>query len=124
MKKKLSSLLIFFMITLVSNAQDVPETAIKQGKAIITPYIGFPNLITTVIQNTYEATHREIEQLHVGSVGPFGINASYLITDHVAVGGEISYASTTIQWRENRTVEENDSIKFPFAIEFFTPFAH
>jgi hypothetical protein len=123
MKKLVSLFLVCISSTQFSLSQTNPETPVTTGKTFITPFIGFPNLLTTVIQNAYELSNHQIEQLHVKSIGPIGIGASYLITDRLALGGEVSYASTSIEWKEKGTAAENDSTKFsiPYRFELKAP---
>lgn len=95
-----------------------PPKSIHKGSVTITPFIGFPNLLTAALQNTYELTNQKKEQLSITGVGPLGIRAEFFITDHIAVGGEISYASTTIQWKEKGTIKLNDSSSVPYDYSF------
>lgn len=122
--KKLASLFLIWMVsTQFSHSQTTSERLVPTGKIFITPFIGFPNLLTTVVENAYELSNHPIEQLHVKSIGPIGIGASYLITDRLALGGEVSYASTSIEWKEKGTAAENDSTKFsiPYRFELKAP---
>lgn len=107
---------IFLHQTLTAQTQ--PVKPFQKGSVTLTPFFGFPNLLTAAIQNTYELTNQKKEQLTIEGVGPFGIRAQYFITDHIAVGGEISYASTTIQWKEKGTIKLNDSTSVPYYYTF------
>lgn len=111
-------LLTLFFPVQTTLAQDTPLTPARKGAITITPYFGFPNLLTAALQNTYELTNQKKEQLRITGIGPIGVRAGYFITDHLAVGGEVSYASTTIQWKESGTLQLNDSTAVPYTYSF------
>ncbi len=81
-------------------------------------FYGFPNLLTAALKNTYELTNQKKEQLSIVGFGPVGLRAEYFITDHLAFGGEISYATTSIQWQEKGNIKMNDSTSIPYNYSF------
>ena len=111
-------LFFFLLITYKSNAQSSPAPFENKHRVTVTPFFGFPNLLTTALQNTYELTNQKKEQLSIEGIGPIGIRISYFITNHLTVGGEISYASTTIQWKEAGTIKLSDSSSIPYTYSF------
>ena len=76
-----------------SNAQ-----AIEEGNVIIDAYYGFPNLYSTIFKAAYESSNST--GLTLGSQGPLGIRAEYLITDKVGFGIDLGMNSSSISYRE------------------------
>ena len=76
-----------------SNAQ-----AIEEGNVIIDAYYGFPNLYSTIFKAAYESSNST--GLTLGSKGPLGIRAEYLITDKVGFGIDLGMNSSSISYRE------------------------
>ncbi|HET6225793.1 MAG TPA: hypothetical protein VFF27_05910 [Bacteroidia bacterium] len=109
----------FILVVQNLNAQTEPILkSVHKGSVTITPYFGFPNLLTAAIQNTYELTNQKKEQLSIRGVGPIGIRAEYFIIDHLAIGGEISYANTRIDWKEKGSLKLPDSTSVPYTYSF------
>ena len=76
-----------------SNAQ-----AIEEGNVIIDAYYGFPNLYSTVFKAAYESSNST--GFNLGSQGPLGIRAEYLITDKVGFGIDLGMNSSSISKSE------------------------
>lgn len=113
------SVLIYLIVIQSATAQTASgDKSIHKGNITFTPYFGFPNLLTAALQNTYELTNQKKEQLSITGVGPVGLRASYFITDHLAIGGEISYTSSSVQWTEKGTIKLNDSTSAPYTYSF------
>lgn len=95
MKKLILPLLALTMMLAPkkSNAQ-----AIEEGNVIIDAYYGFPNLYSTIFKAAYESSNST--GLTLGSQGPLGIRAEYLITDKVGFGIDLGINSSSISYRE------------------------
>ena len=95
MKKLILPLLALTMMLAPkkSNAQ-----AIEEGNVIIDAYYGFPNLYSTVFKAAYESSNST--GLTLGSQGPLGIRAEYLITDKVGFGIDLGMNSSSISYSE------------------------
>ena len=95
MKKLILPLLALTMMlaTTKTNAQ-----ALEQGNVIIDAYYGFPNLYSTVFEAAYESSNST--GLTLGSQGPLGIRAEYLITDKVGFGIDLGMNSSSISYSE------------------------
>jgi outer membrane protein W len=95
MKKLILPLLALTMMlaTTKTNAQ-----ALEQGNVIIDAYYGFPNLYSTIFKAAYESSNST--DLTLGSQGPLGIRAEYLITDKVGFGIDLGMNSSSISYRE------------------------
>ena len=95
MKKLILPLLALTMMLAPkkSNAQ-----AIEEGNVIIDAYYGFPNLYSTVFKAAYESSNST--GLTLGSQGPLGIRAEYLITDKVGFGIDLGMNSSSISKSE------------------------
>jgi outer membrane protein W len=95
MKKLILPLLALTMMLAPTktNAQ-----ALEQGNVIIDAYYGFPNLYSTVFKNLYESSNST--GLTLGSQGPLGIRAEYLITDKVGFGIDLGMNSSSISYSE------------------------
>ena len=95
MKKLILPLLALTMMLTPkkSNAQ-----AIEEGNIIIDAYYGFPNLYSTIFKAAYESSNST--DLTLGSQGPLGIRAEYLITDKVGFGIDLGMNSSSISYRE------------------------
>ena len=95
MKKLILPLLALTMILAPtkSNAQ-----AIEEGNVIIDAYYGFPNLYSTVFKAAYESSNSI--GFNLGSQGPLGIRAEYLITDKVGFGIDLGMNSSSISKSE------------------------
>ena len=95
MKKLILPLLALTMILAPtkSNAQ-----AIEEGNVIIDAYYGFPNLYSTVFKAAYESSNST--GFNLGSQGPLGIRAEYLITDKVGFGIDLGMNSSSISKSE------------------------
>ena len=96
MKKLILPLLALTMMLAPkkSNAQ-----AIEEGNVIIDAYYGFPNLYSTVFKAAYESSNSTGE-LTLGSQGPLGIRAEYLITDKVGLGIDLGMNSSSMSYSE------------------------
>ena len=96
MKKLILPLLALTMMLAPkkSNAQ-----AIEEGNIIIDAYYGFPNLYSTIFKAAYESSNST--DLTLGSQGPLGIRAEYLITDKVGFGIDLGMNSSSIYYSEN-----------------------
>ena len=95
MKKLILPLLALTMILAPtkSNAQ-----AIEEGNVIIDAYYGFPNVYSTVFKAAYESSNST--GFNLGSQGPLGIRAEYLITDKVGFGIDLGMNSSSISKSE------------------------
>lgn len=95
MKKLILPLLVLTMILAPkkSNAQ-----AIEEGNVIIDAYYGFPNLYSSIFRAAYESSNST--SLTLGSQGPLGIRAEYLITDKVGFGIDLGMSSSSISYSE------------------------
>ena len=95
MKKLILPLLALTMMLAPTktNAQ-----ALEQGNVIIDAYYGFPNLYSTVFKTLYESSNST--GLTLGSQGPLGIRAEYLITDKVGFGIDLGMNSSSISFSE------------------------
>lgn len=95
MKKLILPLLALTMMLAPkkSNAQ-----AIEEGNVIIDAYYGFPNLYSTIFKAAYESSNST--GLTLGSQGPLGIRAEYLITDKVGFGIDLGMSSSSISYSE------------------------
>lgn len=95
MKKLILPLLALTMMLAPTktNAQ-----ALEQGNVIIDAYYGFPNLYSTVFKTLYESSNST--GLTLGSQGPLGIRAEYLITDKVGFGIDLGINSSSISYSE------------------------
>ena len=95
MKKLILPLLALTMMLAPTktNAQ-----ALEQGNVIIDAYYGFPNLYSTVFKTLYESSNST--GLTLGSQGPLGIRAEYLITDKVGFGIDLGMNSSSISYSE------------------------
>jgi hypothetical protein len=118
MKKNINTILIFLLLIHATTAQTVSNKSVQKGTVITTPYYGFPNFLTATLKNANEVINQEKEQLHPIGFGPVGMSASYLVTDNLAVGGEVSYASARIQWKEHETLQVADSAGIPRTYHF------
>jgi hypothetical protein len=107
-----------FAVPQPGTAQEPVLKSVYKERITITPYMGFPNLLAAAVQNMYELTNQKKEQLSITGVGPLGIRAAYFITDHLSIGGEVSYASTSIQWKETRAIKLTDSTMVPYTYSF------
>ena len=98
MKKLILPLLALTMMLAPkkSNAQ-----AIEEGNVIIDAYYGFPNLYSTtyfiIIKAAYESLTGTGSTL--GSQGPLGIRAEYLITHKVGFGIDLGMNSSSFSYR-------------------------
>ena len=72
--------------------------ALQQGNVIIDAYYGFPNLYSTVFKALYESSNST--GLTLGSQGPLGFRAEYLITDKVGFGIDLGMNSSSISYSE------------------------
>jgi hypothetical protein len=104
--------------TTTTIAPTPPIKSIHKRNVKVEAFYGFPNLLTAAIKNTYELTNQKKEQLSITGAGPIGLRAEYFITDHLAFGAEISYATTSIQWQERGTLKLNDSLSVPYNYSF------
>ena len=95
MKKLILPLLALTMMLAPTktNAQ-----ALEQGNVIIDAYYGFPNLYSTVFKAAYESSNST--GFNLGSQGPLGIRAEYLITDKVGFGIDLGMNSSSISYSE------------------------
>ena len=95
MKKLILPLLALTMMLAPkkSNAQ-----AIEEGNVIIDAYYGFPNLYSTIFKAAYESSNST--GFTLGSQGPLGIRAEYLITDKVGFGIDLGMNSSSISKSE------------------------
>ena len=95
MKKLILPLLALTMMLAPTktNAQ-----ALEQGNVIIDAYYGFPNLYSTIFKAAYESSNST--GLTLGSQGPLGIRAEYLITDKVGFGIDLGMNSSSISFSE------------------------
>jgi len=95
MKKLILPLLALTMMLAPTktNAQ-----ALEQGNVIIDAYYGFPNLYSAVFKALYESSNST--GLTLGSQGPLGIRAEYLITDKVGFGIDLGMNSSSISYSE------------------------
>jgi len=95
MKKLILPLLALTMMlaTTKTNAQ-----ALEQGNVIIDAYYGFPNLYSAIFKAAYESSNST--GLTLGSQGPLGIRAEYLITDKVGFGIDLGMNSSSISYSE------------------------
>jgi outer membrane protein W len=98
--------------------ETTPIKSIHKRNVKIEAFYGFPNLLTAALKNTYELTNQKKEQLSIAGAGPVGLRAEYFITDHLAFGAEISYATTSIQWQERGTIKLNDTTAIPYNYSF------
>ncbi len=118
MKKVIDLLVVFSFLMHNVNGQNESGQSVYKRDIIITPYIGFPNVLTTVLKNANELANPKKEQVSISAFGPIGINAFYLLTDKLAIGGEMSYSSTEIQWKESGFLEVNDSAGILYTYRF------
>jgi hypothetical protein len=109
MKKYSPVLVILFLSIKLIKAQETSIRSVSKDNLITIPYFGFPNFLTAALQDMHEITNRKKEQLSISDFGPIGLCASYLVSDNLALGGEISYESTHIQWKENEMGNVVDS---------------
>jgi hypothetical protein len=111
---------LFISCTIVAQTETlpVPIKAIHKRNIKLEAFYGFPNLLTATLKNAYELTNQKKEQLSITGTGPIGLRAEYFITDHLAFGTEISYATTSIQWQERGTLKVNDTITVPYNYRF------
>jgi len=72
--------------------------ALQQGNVIIDAYYGFPNLYSAIFKAAYESSNST--GLTLGSQGPLGIRAEYLITDKVGFGIDLGMNSSSISYSE------------------------
>ncbi len=95
MKKLILPLLALTMMLAPTktNAQ-----ALEQGNVIIDAYYGFPNLYSAIFKAAYESSNST--GLTLGSQGPLGIRAEYLITDKVGFGIDLGMNSSSISYSE------------------------
>ncbi len=95
MKKLILPLLALTMMLAPkkSNAQ-----AIEEGNVIIDAYYGFPNLYSTAFKAAYESSNST--GFTLGSQGPLGIRAEYLITDKFGFGIDLGMNSSSISYSE------------------------
>ena len=118
-KKLLYNAVFLYSLIQTANAQiSSDEKSVHKRNVTITPFFGFPNLLTAAIKNTYELTNQKKEQLTIQGIGPIGIRTEYFIIDQLAIGGEVSYASTTIEWKEKGTIKLPDSTEVPYDYSF------
>jgi outer membrane protein W len=95
MKKLILPLLALTMMLAPTktNAQ-----ALEQGNVIIDAYYGFPNLYSAIFKAAYESSNST--GLTLGSQGPLGIRAEYLISDKVGFGIDLGMNSSSISYSE------------------------
>jgi len=115
---QLTFIVSFVLVHTVSSQITPALKSVHKGSVTVTPYMGFPNLLTAAIRNTYELTNQKKEQLTIHGVGPIGLRAEYFIIDHLSIGGEVSYASTSIEWKEKGTLKLPDSTTIPYMYSF------
>jgi hypothetical protein len=102
-----SIILLLFIQTV--KAQSTSKRSIDKGDITLTPSVGFPNFLAISLKNTYELSDQKKDLLRIRKSIPIGMIASYHIGNNLSVGGEISYESSQIKWRENETLVGNDS---------------
>jgi hypothetical protein len=109
--KILSTLFIIMPMFYIQSvkAQASSTIANNKGDTGITLYLGFPNFLIPSLKSAYELADQKKEQLNIRASVPVGINAFYMINDNLALGGEVSYESAKIKWRENETFFGTDS---------------
>ena len=80
-KKMICNAVLFYsLIAQTANAQiSSDEKSVHKHNVAITPFLGFPNLLTAAIKNTYELTNQRKEQLTIQGIGPIGIRAELKI---------------------------------------------
>jgi outer membrane protein W len=93
MKKILFSIVALF----VFNVQSLNAQAIHEGSVLVDAYYGFPNLYTSVYKGLYANSGSELN-VNIGSAGPLGLRAEYLISDKVGFGLDLGFNSTTISY--------------------------
>lgn len=96
MKKVLSIILAGFICMNTATAQD---RAMSQGKSSVNVFYGV-NLLTSFYKGLASSTASDVK---VTGVGPVGIMYEYMVTDGVGLGAEVSYASTTLSYKEQDT---------------------
>ena len=109
MKKLILPLLALTMMLAPTktNAQ-----ALEQGNLIIDAYYGFPNLYSAIFKAAYESSNST--GLTLGSQGPLGIRAEYLITDKVGFGIDLGMNSSSISYSEADTNNSNIIYDYKF----------
>jgi hypothetical protein len=109
MNKTITISLILSLHILSAKAQTLSQKSIQKGNITVTSYFGFPNKLITTFKSDAELANHNKKQLTINGCGPIGISASYLVADNLGVGGEISYTSARIQWKESELTGANDS---------------
>ena len=99
----LTALTVLFSLGF-SQSNSLQAQVFEEGNFMIEGYIGFPNLYTTVLKNTYtdEVTGVE-ENIEVGGIGPLGIRGEYIVTEKFGIGFDINYSDSHISWEESYT---------------------
>src|SRR4051812_8812897 len=108
MKKLFTTLVIVSLVIQTVSAQKKSETSINKGNYTTTFYFGAPDFLALSLKSAYELNNREKDQLSIKGSIPIGIHVSYFINDNLAIGGEISYESAQMKWRENEPFLGND----------------
>jgi outer membrane protein W len=109
MKKLFTTLVIVSLVIQTVSAQKKSETSINKGNYTATFYFGAPDFLALSLKSAYELNNREKDQLSIKGSIPIGIHVSYFINDNLAIGGEISYESAQMKWRENEPFLGSDS---------------
>lgn len=76
----------------------------EPGNILIEGYYGWPNLFTAVVRSAYEDDVTYDYDVTIGSIGPLGGRAEYLITQRVGLGVNVNYANTSVKGKYDKEV--------------------
>jgi hypothetical protein len=97
MMTKITLVFIFILSLNYSNAQ-----AVSQGKFIIDPYYGFPNLGKSIVSNGASNSDSKETFNIIGKgkgIGPAGLRMEYMLGDRVGIGADVIYNSFSFDWQ-------------------------
>ena len=90
--------LILSVVALITfNVQQLNAQVVHEGSILVDGYYGFPNLYTEVFKGAHANSGSE-SNVNIGSAGPLGLRAEYLISDKVGFGLDLGYNSTSISY--------------------------
>lgn len=80
----------------------------EAGAILFDAYYGFPNLATGILKGVTSPSNMVGGELKVGSIGPLGGRAEYLLSDRFGMGLNVSYASSSLKWSESDGADTYD----------------
>ncbi|MFA6923475.1 MAG: hypothetical protein WC223_04395 [Bacteroidales bacterium] len=113
--RKIKLLTVAIALFLCYNNTSAQRGGKGEGTVLIDAFYGFPNLWSTVIKTAYENTGEQLN-IKIGSTGPFGAKAEYMVSDKMGMGIIFNYANSSYSWNEDSYDINNNPIVYNYKI--------